>query len=37
MEDGIYEELIAQSGFFTDLVARQRLDDEAFVGKTTMY
>ena len=37
VEDGTYEQLIAQNGFFADLVARQRLDDEAFVGKTTMY
>ena len=26
MEDGTYEELIAQNGFFDELVARQRLD-----------
>ena len=37
IEDGSYEELIAKSGFFADLVARQRLDDTAYVGKTTVY
>ena len=29
IEDGSYEQLIAQNGFFAELVARQRLDDEA--------
>ncbi len=28
VEDGTYEQLIAQNGFFADLVARQRLDTE---------
>ncbi len=28
MEDGTYDELIAKNGFFTELVARQRLDVE---------
>ena len=28
IEDGTYEELIAKNGFFADLVARQRLDNE---------
>ena len=37
VEDGNYEELIAQSGVFAELVARQRLDDTASVGKTTVY
>ena len=37
IEDGSYDELIAQGGFFSGLVARQRLDDEAFVGKTTLF
>ena len=37
IEDGSYEELIAKSGFFADLVARQRLDDTAYVGQTTVY
>ena len=27
VEDGTYDELIAASGFFAELVARQRLDD----------
>ena len=26
LEDGTYDELIAQNGFFAELVARQRLD-----------
>ena len=37
IEDGSYDELIAKDGAFAELVARQRLDDEGFVGKTTMY
>ncbi len=37
VEDGSYEELIAQNGAFAELVARQRLDDTAYVGKTTVY
>ena len=28
MEDGTYEELIAQNGKFAELIARQRLDGE---------
>lgn len=36
-EDGNYEELIAKNGIFAELVARQRLDDTAYVGKTTVY
>ena len=34
IEDGSYEELIAQNGFFAELVARQRLDDEVEFKKT---
>ncbi len=37
VEDGSYEELIARGGDFAELVARQRLDDTAYVGKTTAY
>lgn len=37
LEDGTYDELIARDGKFAGLVARQRLDDEAFVGHTTLY
>ncbi len=37
IEDGSYEELIANNGFFTSLVERQRLDDTAYVGKTTAF
>ena len=37
IEDGNYEELIAKNGFFAELVARQRLDEPGFVGKSTAY
>ena len=37
IEDGRYEELIEKDGFFAELVARQRLDDTEYVGKTTVY
>ncbi len=37
IEDGNYDELIAQNGFFAELVARQRLDEPGFVGKSTAY
>ena len=37
VEDGKYEELIKKDGFFAELVARQRLDDTEYVGKTTVY
>ena len=37
VEDGNYEELIAKNGKFAELVARQRLDDEGYVGKTTLF
>ena len=33
IEDGTYEQLIEKNGYFADLVARQRLDDEAPVQK----
>ena len=36
-EDGSYEELIEKDGYFAGLVKRQRLDDESFVGKTTLF
>ena len=37
IEDGNYDELIAKNGYFAELVSRQRLDDTATVGKTTIY
>ena len=37
LEDGTYDELIEKGGKFAELVARQRLDDEAFVSRTTLY
>lgn len=37
VEDGKYEELLEKNGFFAELVARQRLDDVEYVGKTTVY
>lgn len=37
IEDGNYEELIAKNGYFAELVARQRLDDTAYIGKTTVF
>lgn len=36
IEDGNYDELITQNGFFAELIARQRLDDTGFVEKTTL-
>jgi ABC-type bacteriocin/lantibiotic exporter with double-glycine peptidase domain len=36
-EDGSYDELIARGGYFSELVQRQRLDDEEFIGKTTVF
>lgn len=36
-EDGTYDELLAKNGKFAQLVARQRLDDTEFVGKTTLF
>ena len=35
IEDGSYEELISQNGFFADLVSRQRLDENDHVSRTT--
>lgn len=37
VEDGSYEELIEKDGFFAELVSRQRLDDTAYVGRTTAF
>lgn len=37
IEDGKYEELIGNKGYFTELVARQRLDDTQYVGNTTLF
>lgn len=37
IEDGSYDQLIAKDGFFAELVARQRLDDTAYVGRTTAF
>jgi len=37
MEDGSYDELIAKDGYFAELVARQRLDDDSFVARTTLF
>ena len=37
LEDGTYDELIEKGGKFAELVARQRLDDEAFAGRTALY
>lgn len=37
IEDGRYDELIASNGYFAGLVARQRLDDTQYVGKTTLF
>ncbi len=37
IEDGSYDELIEKDGYFAELVARQRLDDTPFVGKTTLF
>lgn len=37
VEDGTYEELIGKNGFLAELVARQRLDDTAYAGKTTVF
>lgn len=37
IEDGNYEELIRQDGYFAQLVTRQRLDDTQTVARTTIY
>ncbi len=37
VEDGSYDELIEKGGFFSELVARQRLDDTEYVGRTTTF
>ena len=37
VEDGNYEELIEKNGKFAELVARQRLGDEDYIGKTTLF
>jgi NHLM bacteriocin system ABC transporter ATP-binding protein len=37
IEDGGYDELLQKDGYFAELVARQRLDDTQFVGKTTLF
>lgn len=37
IEDGSYEELVAKNGYFTELIARQLLDDKGFVEATTVY
>lgn len=37
VEDGKYEDLIAKNGYFAELVARQRLDDTAYIGRTTVF
>ena len=37
IEDGTYDELIAKDGKFAELVARQRLDDTEYIGKTTLF
>ncbi len=36
-EDGSYEELLQKDGYFAELVERQKLDDDSFVGKTTLF
>jgi len=36
-EDGSYDELFQKGGYFAELVERQRLDDESFIGKTTLF
>ena len=37
IEDGSYDELMEKSGYFSELVSRQRLDETAFVGHTTAF
>ena len=35
--DGNYEELIAKNEYSAELIARQRLDDTEYIGKTTVF
>ncbi len=37
IEDGSYDELVSNNGYFAELVERQQLDDTQFVGKTTLF
>ena len=37
IEDGSYDELLNKGGYFAELIARQRLDDTEYVGKTTTF
>jgi len=37
IDDGNYDELIAKGGYFAELVSRQRLDENQFVGQTTLF
>lgn len=37
IEDGSYDQLITKNGFFAELIARQRLDDTSYVGRTTAF
>jgi ABC-type bacteriocin/lantibiotic exporter with double-glycine peptidase domain len=37
IEDGKFDELITDGGYFAELVKRQRLDNTQYVGKTTIY
>ncbi len=37
IEDGSYEQLLAREGYFSELIARQRLDETGFVEVTTAY
>lgn len=37
IEDGNFNELIEKDGYFAGLVARQRLDETGYVGKTTLF
>lgn len=36
-EDGNYDDLIAAGGYFSELMKRQRLDNDEFVGRTTLF
>lgn len=37
IEDGTYDELLEKNGYFSELIARQRLDETAYVGKTSLF